>query len=290
MQGVSMGRYRKIDTRTWNDLKFNELSDYGKLVFFLLLTHPHLTSIGAMRASLTSLSSDLKWSMDKFENAFQESLLNKMVRHDETGNLIWLPNFLKYNQPESPNVIRSWNQALDYLPECPLKQILIKHIEFYVRSLPKTFREALPPAFRSTFVNQEQEQEQEQEQKEKQKSGKPDTPSLKAFLSKDRQATSINQEILKSQALEILHFLNEKTGRAYRPADANINLIIARLKSGATLVQCRQIIAMKYREWRNHPKFGKLVRPATLFDEENFEQYIGELVLPKDENNGHDKK
>ena len=40
-----MGRYRKIDTRTWNDQKFNELSDYGKLVFFLLLSHPHLTSI-----------------------------------------------------------------------------------------------------------------------------------------------------------------------------------------------------------------------------------------------------
>src|SRR5882672_7258730 len=98
-----MGRYRKIDTRTWNDKKFNDLSDDGKLVFFLLLTHPHLTPIGAMRASLPSLASDLHWPLERLENALQESLLKNMIRHDETSSFMWLPNFLKYNQPESPN-------------------------------------------------------------------------------------------------------------------------------------------------------------------------------------------
>lgn len=60
-----MGHYRKIDTRVWNDQKFNELTDNGKLVFFLLLTHPYLTSIGAMRASLPGLACELGWPLEK---------------------------------------------------------------------------------------------------------------------------------------------------------------------------------------------------------------------------------
>ncbi len=74
-----MARYRKIDTRTWNDKKFNELSDSAKLVFFLLLTHPHMTSIGAMRASLQSLAGDLHWPLEKIEHAFQEILQKNII-------------------------------------------------------------------------------------------------------------------------------------------------------------------------------------------------------------------
>lgn len=48
-----MARYRKIDSRIWNDAKFRELSDNGKLVFLMLLTHPSMTSLGAMRATVT---------------------------------------------------------------------------------------------------------------------------------------------------------------------------------------------------------------------------------------------
>ena len=67
-----MAHYRKIDTRIWNDLKFNQLSDDGKLVFFQLLTHPTLLPIGAMRGSLAVLACDLKWPQDRLKAAFDE--------------------------------------------------------------------------------------------------------------------------------------------------------------------------------------------------------------------------
>jgi len=51
-----MSRYRKVDPRIWNDAKFRSLDDQGKLAFFFLLTHPHMTAIGAMRASIPGLS------------------------------------------------------------------------------------------------------------------------------------------------------------------------------------------------------------------------------------------
>src|ERR1700737_3226440 len=103
-----MARYRKNDTRIWNDKKFNGLSDDGKLVFFLLLTHPHLTAIGAMRASLPGLAVELHWPLVRLQQALAEELLKETVQYDELASFIWLPHFLKYNQPESPHVVRSW--------------------------------------------------------------------------------------------------------------------------------------------------------------------------------------
>ena len=73
-----MPRYRKIDTRTWNDLKFNLLSDDAKLEFFLLLTHPHLLPIGAMRGTIQGLAREIHWTNGRFQKGFQE-ILNQNI-------------------------------------------------------------------------------------------------------------------------------------------------------------------------------------------------------------------
>ena len=97
-------------------------------------------------------------------------------------------------------------------------------------------------------------------------SGKPDvSPPLKA-----------NGK--KAEAVEVLNFLNTKTGRAYQPVEANLNLILNRLKEGATVADCRAVIAKKAREWGTDDKMAEYLRPATLFNATKFAQYRGELV------------
>ena len=76
-------------------------------------------------------------------------------------------------------------------------------------------------------------------------------------------------------ACELLTFLNEKTGRSYRPVGVNLDLIVARLKDGATPANIRGVIARKVREWHG-TEFEKFLRPATLFNRTKFEQYLGE--------------
>lgn len=44
-------KYRKISPCIWNDAKVRELSDKGKLALLFLLTHPHMTPLGAIRAN-----------------------------------------------------------------------------------------------------------------------------------------------------------------------------------------------------------------------------------------------
>ena len=82
---------------------------------------------------------------------------------------------------------------------------------------------------------------------------------------------------LKSQSIEILEYLNANTQRNYRPVDSNLKLITARLKSGATDLQCREVIFNKCEQWGKDPKMSEYLRPATLFNSTKFEQYLGEI-------------
>lgn len=81
----------------------------------------------------------------------------------------------------------------------------------------------------------------------------------------------------KTDAVEILNYLNSNAGREFRPVPANLTLIAARLKSGVTPLQCREVIFSKCQQWKADPKMAEYLRPATLFNATKFEQYLGEL-------------
>jgi len=159
-----MARYRKIDPRIWNDEKFHSMSDNGKLAFLFLLTHPHMTALGAMRATIGGLADELGWTREAFAEAFGEALSKGMAKHDSRACFIALPNFIRYNPPESPNVIKAWVGALDLLPECSLKTRTVTGAKAFAKDLGEAFAKAFREALAKTMPNQEQEQEQEQEQ------------------------------------------------------------------------------------------------------------------------------
>lgn len=190
-----MGRYRKIDTRIWNDAKMRDLSLYGKLVFLFILTHPNMTALGAMRATVTGMASELESLPEAlpkgfpegftkgFPEAFSEACRKGMVRHDARACFVACPNFIKYNPPESPNVVKSWAGCLDMIPECSERDAHFEGVERLVKGFPKGFQKAfaeafpkgLPKGLPKSMPNQEQEQEQEQvEEKNTKKESNPD--------------------------------------------------------------------------------------------------------------------
>ena len=67
-----VGVYRKIDVRIHNDFKYRQLSDKAKLLFLTILTHPQLTSIGAMKATQAGLAEEMGWELKAFREAFRE--------------------------------------------------------------------------------------------------------------------------------------------------------------------------------------------------------------------------
>jgi hypothetical protein len=129
----------------------------------------------------------LGWPLEGFREAFREvsgqafqrGCVKPLVRADWKAHLVWVPKAIKYNMPQSPNVIRSWAGAWDELPECPLKVEAHQTLEGYLEGYSKAFGKAFADACRSPSgkasaklsekpsSNQEQEQEQEQEQDKK---------------------------------------------------------------------------------------------------------------------------
>lgn len=167
-----MSHYRKVDTRIWNDAKFRRLTNTGKLLFLFLVTHPGLTALGAMRGTAVGLCEELAAGED-LRPDWAELLASGMVECDPEARFVALPNFLRYNRPESPNVIRSWVKGFDLLPECSLRDRTLDRAAHCASSCGegflKAFREAFQQAFREVLPkvsghlspNQEQEQEQE---------------------------------------------------------------------------------------------------------------------------------
>lgn len=195
-----MAKYRKIDPRIWNDAKFSSLSHEAQRLFLYILTHPSMTSLGAFRATPEGLMSEIGIPCEQCyeqcsthcKNTFDALVVQGMVKYDAPSRTVFAPNFLKYNAPENANVVIGWENALDEIPEGPLKlealerakaSVLIpkkraksnentllnafnKHLSTVLRSMSKLYKTDTTTVSntvsRTEYPIQEQEQEQEQ--------------------------------------------------------------------------------------------------------------------------------
>ena len=241
-----MAIYRKIDCRISNDKKFRELSVEGKLAWYTILSRRDLAPIGAFKASFESLAieqrgneylneglqKDLpKGFSEVFIQALNELLSKGLIKYDSESFLIYVPNFLKYNFPENPNVVKSWNSALDSLPECDLTNhvlaksaqiILNSQRDSFIKALPKEFNEAyrkgfakdLPKGFSKDFgkgmPKQEQEQEQEQETYTRTEKSEEHPEVSKSFAGRVSEKPSFSKTDPTEEELPLLNAEEEK--------------------------------------------------------------------------------
>ena len=158
-------RYRTLDVRIWGDSKFQLLSSLkpsGQALFLYLLTNPNTTSLpGLYRAGAAGMAEELGWLLEDFMQAFDEVSAQGLVMADFVARVVFIPNAVKYNKPQSPNVVSSWAQHWDEIPECELKRIALNRLEGFIDGMSEAFRQALRKAFGKTNGNQEQDQEQE---------------------------------------------------------------------------------------------------------------------------------
>lgn len=177
-QGGNMALYGTVDRRTWGDKKFRRLSDGAKLLFLYFLTGPEVNSLpGITVTGKAQIAEALDWSSKQFADRFTELAKEKMAIADWEGRIVWLPNATRYRGPANPNVVKSWSDFWDNLPECALKDRVRDHISAYLSERGPAFLAAwdgfangsgnrsgngLPNGYPPGLGNQKQEQEQEQ--------------------------------------------------------------------------------------------------------------------------------
>ena len=129
-------RYNEVSVKTWVSSDFRQLSERGKLLWLYLLTGPiRQQAPGIYRAGLGVCTDDLEWERKDIELALQELINAGMVERDNKSNVIYLPNWSKYNRPPAnPNVLKSWLNILDCIPDCQLKDNYILELKSVIES------------------------------------------------------------------------------------------------------------------------------------------------------------
>ncbi len=93
--------------------------------------------------------------------------------------------------------------------------------------------------------------------------------------SKDKTLMSGSQA--NTDAVEVLQFLNDKTGRHFRNTPATLKPILARLKEGNDVATCKAVVVRRWRAWKDDAEMREYLRPDTLFNATKFAQYVGEV-------------
>jgi hypothetical protein len=209
-----VSRYSKVARRIFADEKFRKLSapqPNGQSLFMWLLITDRLDCIpGLIPIGEAGAAEALRWPLEAspealakgfrkgFREAWSEVASLGMAEADWDAQLIWVPNAIRHNKPESPNVVRSWRDAWERMPECDLKRKAYRALKAFVEGMGKAyaeaFSEACPPpdggGHCQPSPNQEQEQKQEQEQRESgaappaTRPASPDRAAIETELSK----------------------------------------------------------------------------------------------------------
>ena len=102
---------------------------------------------------------------------------------------------------------------------------------------------------------------------------------VKLTLPITKDLKSIKKETVGKHpdVVSILNYLNEKAGKQFKPTSkATERLVHARLREGYELDDFKHVIDHKVKEWLHNTQWNKYLRPSTLFNTTNFENYLEE--------------
>jgi len=153
--------------KMWGDEKFMKLTPpvpNAQSLWISLIAGRQTTNIpGLIVAGEAGFAETLGWPLEAFRKAFQEVSSLGMVEADWKARVIWVPKAIRHNKPESPNVVRSWKDGWEEIPECLLKTKAYDAMRKYLKGLDKAFleafEEACPQPYPKALLNQEQKQE-----------------------------------------------------------------------------------------------------------------------------------
>lgn len=102
-------------------------------------------------------------------------------------------------------------------------------------------------------------------------SGAPKKGLKKVIIKKEKD--------LKTVYVEIIAYLNEKTGKKFSPkTKSTIESINGRMSEGFTVTNFKHVIDVKTAEWLNDPKMNQYLCPTTLFRPSHFEKYLNQIM------------
>lgn len=149
-------RYRKIYPHMWADAKVVSLSKpqpNAQTLWVHLLAGEQTEIIpGVCRIGEAAFAEQLGWSVEGLRKPFGELFRLGMVKVDWTARLVWVPNALRWNPPDNPNVVKSWREPWRHVPECELKHEIWQAFKIFLEPLGKGFAEGFAQGFPEPYA------------------------------------------------------------------------------------------------------------------------------------------
>lgn len=278
-----MREYGKVGPKFWIGETGKKLKRAGattQVVAMYLMTSPHANMLGLYYLPMVYLIHETGLPLEGASEGLKRAIEAGFCAYDEASEMVWVFEMAKYQIAEAldPKDKRCIGVQNEYnsLPANPyLAGFFEKYRDAFsmTKKRGETEKKQSPSEGASKpLASQEQEQEQEQK-KEKPLSGEPDDSDEE---SGDDEAGPV--VLVSDDVQAVIDHLNARAGANFRTVESNARLIRARLAEGATVDQVKAVIESKVREWSGDRKWAKYLRPKTLFNATNFEQYLGELT------------
>lgn len=143
-------RYIRIASKIWQDDKFRAISDEAKLLYLYILTSQHSNMIGYYLLPKPYVAYDLKWLPEQLNKRFSELLQIGLIKYCDKGDVVLIPNFLKYNTIQNPNQAKGAVNRLKEVPQNTLVDEFLACIKEYAEPFVEEFKEALPQGYANT--------------------------------------------------------------------------------------------------------------------------------------------
>ena len=88
--------YRTIDTKTWTDKKFKNLSENSRYLFIYLLTNSHSHMSGIYYLPIPFAEHETGYSTQKIKKCFSELIKSNLIKYDADEEILWVVNMCRY--------------------------------------------------------------------------------------------------------------------------------------------------------------------------------------------------
>ena len=138
-----MRDWMKLYCRFWHDEKVAELATEEKLVALYVLSAPTSNRIGCYRLSLSQLAEDTGVPLDRVGEILARVVDTLGWRYDAKAKIIYLPNWWRFNAPDSRCTLRGYLKDVRRLPSSPLVDEFRANVHHLPGPLAAEFRAAV---------------------------------------------------------------------------------------------------------------------------------------------------
>lgn len=133
-----MRDFSKISPTLWHSDRFNSLTtDDARFCYLYLLTNAHQTSAGAYRLPDAYAAADLRWTIERYQQARSELVDAGLIGHDAAASVLRITRWFRINPPMNEKHLKGIRHILERLPSQAIWQAATDELDDVMEAIAK---------------------------------------------------------------------------------------------------------------------------------------------------------